>query len=944
MRSPCPPARVPLALALALTVAGFAAPAACGAPGPAPAARTLTAAVALRERLHADSTAAFRMLDRGALDSCRALLAGTIAAAAAFGDPALEARARLLDLGVDVRRGQVATVLARLAPVARMAEASRDTGVWMWAMRLEAMTRNILGRPDEGVALARRWLALAERSRNLEYQAQARTMIGWHAWQRGDLAAARRELEWSLPRYEALQHPVGLPYTLNLLGNVALAEARFAEARALYERVAALSRAFENDRMAVMALFNLGVVEARAGDPARAVTRYREALAIHERRGEVWDALLAMGNLTTFLVALGRVDEAAALARRGIALAAEHGLALEIHWQRMGLADALAAAGRADSARALYRAVLAAGDSLPPDLVSNTSSGLARALADADSLAAALEVMARGRRFAARGEAEPRARFAILHAELLTRAGRAAEALAEVGPRAPALEASGDLELALAAWVEVARAERALGRTAAAERAVARATAAWEAGRRRTSDLELREMRGERAARLAVESALLALGAAGGAGAPGEGAAAFDRVQRFKTRTLIERLAGPRAFADSADAALDPEGVTAARVRGAVLHDGELLLEYVVGPDTSLVFAVTRHALRVVGLPGAARLARVVSVARELFAAPPAGGADGAPAAAAARLGARLLPGLADLVAAARAVVVAPDGPLHRVPFAALVPPGGDAPLAAGREVWLTPSATYLALLRGRGAGAGRGMFVFAGAPRAGEAPLAGAAREARGLADRYRDVTLRVAGRRGPAPLDAAALAGYRALHFASHAHADDQLPWRSGIVVGGGAAGGDSLLSAADIAAARLGAPVVVLSGCESAGGRARTGEGVAGLASAFLAAGAPVVVATLWPVDDRTTADFMARFYESLAAGRSVAAALAEAQARARARSATAHPFHWAGFVALGDGDATLPLARRATAGVGSWLGALAALAALAAASRARRRARE
>jgi hypothetical protein len=85
------------------------------------------------------------------------------------------------------------------------------------------------------------------------------------------------------------------------------------------------------------------------------------------------------------------------------------------------------------------------------------------------------------------------------------------------------------------------------------------------------------------------------------------------------------------------------------------------------------------------------------------------------------------------------------------------------------------------------------------------------------------------------------------------------------------------------------------------------------VLGLTSAFISAGVPVVVASLWPVDDAATARLMKAFYEQLGAGQTVAAALRLAQAQLRRRPETAHPFYWAGFVVIGDGSRVMPLER-------------------------------
>jgi CHAT domain-containing protein len=243
-----------------------------------------------------------------------------------------------------------------------------------------------------------------------------------------------------------------------------------------------------------------------------------------------------------------------------------------------------------------------------------------------------------------------------------------------------------------------------------------------------------------------------------------------------------------------------------------------------------------------------------------------------------------------------------------------LVSPDGHEALGVRHRVSVTPSASLLALLRGRGDRGGQRMLAIAGAPAPGHAPLAGARREVGELATRYQGVDAWVASARGHASLEPGRLADYRAFHFAGHAHVDDQLPWRSGLLIGADARGEDSLLTADRIAASRLKASLVVLSSCESGRGRARAGEGVSGLASAFLAAGGSAVVASLWPVEDRATERLMTSFYDGLARGLAADRALADAQASVRADPASAAPFYWAGFVLIGDGRTTLPLARR------------------------------
>jgi CHAT domain-containing protein len=69
------------------------------------------------------------------------------------------------------------------------------------------------------------------------------------------------------------------------------------------------------------------------------------------------------------------------------------------------------------------------------------------------------------------------------------------------------------------------------------------------------------------------------------------------------------------------------------------------------------------------------------------------------------------------------------------------------------------------------------------------------------------------------------------------------------------------------------------------------------------AFLFAGASNVLATLWRVEDRATAELMGRFYREVHGGRTGPSALARAQRFMLTDPAYGHPFYWAGFTLSG-----------------------------------------
>ncbi len=322
---------------------------------------------------------------------------------------------------------------------------------------------------------------------------------------------------------------------------------------------------------------------------------------------------------------------------------------------------------------------------------------------------------------------------------------------------------------------------------------------------------------------------------------------------------------------------------------------------------------ISREQAYAVPLPDSRDLRRRVRLYLSLL-----GRKDGSGRAGAERLFRDLLGApLGALAPGITRLVVIPDGPLHRLPFGALIDPTSGTYLAERFTVAVAPSAaTWLRWKRSSVVSPPFALLAFADPERSqdlpeiarlGLQPLPHARREADSLRRRFggRGQVL-VGADASERALKSAPLAEYRLLHFASHAVVNDDHPDRSAIVLtpDRNPVGEDGLLRFGEVASLDLQGQVVLLSACRGASGPLIGGEGVMGLASAFFQAGARTVVAGLWPVQDRETSVLVERFGEHLSRGSSVSTALALAR-RDLLRDGLP-PAAWAGMIVLGDGD--------------------------------------
>jgi len=346
-------------------------------------------------------------------------------------------------------------------------------------------------------------------------------------------------------------------------------------------------------------------------------------------------------------------------------------------------------------------------------------------------------------------------------------------------------------------------------------------------------------------------------------------------------------------------------------------------------------------------------------------AAPPPAGNAGPFATASNNLYKTALEPASAMIGDKRIVVVA-DGALNYIPFEALVTTGGGTDYSAlpylvkTNEIVYAPSASVVAVIRKQSGARATGKNVLLVAdpvfnsndPRAKGAPgvtTGGADTRGLGLSSALTDVAGTPAASSTGAPAQGLMLArlngtrteaeqialitkqsggtadiwldlnaneasvqtrdlkNYRVVHVATHGLLNAERPQFTGLVLSLiGNKSGDGFLRTDEIFNLKLGAPLVMLSACETGLGKEKRGEGVIGLTRAFMYAGAPTVGVSLWSVSDNSTALLMTDFYKRMFTGQGMApgAAMQAAQQSMIAGKKYSAPFYWAPFVLVGE----------------------------------------
>lgn len=412
---------------------------------------------------------------------------------------------------------------------------------------------------------------------------------------------------------------------------------------------------------------------------------------------------------------------------------------------------------------------------------------------------------------------------------------------------------------------------------------------------------------------------------------------ALEVAERAKARDLLD--------------ALGRGGRHAQPLTGVQLREqagGDLLLEYFSGEGRAYLWTIRRDGIGFFDVGPIDDLGqRAANVHREL-----SHGRAPEPSDLAA-LSRQLLGPIGSLPSSPSRLIIAPDGPLHYLPFELLEEPGSPGSLlleraavsylpSASARAWLhpPPEAPELAL-----AAFASPVFAAGGARRhpllarfdlealpASLRELASARVFLRGKHD------IRIGEQATEEAFRTVASRGARVIHLATHTVVDERLD-RGAAILFTPSGEDDGLMFAEEVAALDARVTLTVLASCRTALSTPGRGGALGALAGSFLAAGSPAVVATLWDVGDEATSAFMEQFYYFLGRGLAPAEALKAAKERLRSQAAWRSPSLWAPYVLFGDTRALSSSSR-----VPLWAWALLALAALGAVAAYRRRGRK
>lgn len=323
------------------------------------------------------------------------------------------------------------------------------------------------------------------------------------------------------------------------------------------------------------------------------------------------------------------------------------------------------------------------------------------------------------------------------------------------------------------------------------------------------------------------------------------------------------------------------------------------LIEYYVSPSFTSIFSVTRTDIRceVVAQPSLNILIEALEFRQNLLQA-----GKNRYEASARKVYDLIFNPIRSAIRTSKVIIV-PHGKLHYIPFGALMDSAGTF-LIDSYEISYLPSASllkYVSQKRKTGLGFAQSDLFAAANPKVPElTPLPGAEEEVATIAQFFQQKNVRV-GDQATETVVYAETGDKDIIHFACHGKFELTEPEKSALYLTRDKQN-DGRLTVREIFGMKLDkAQLVVLSACETGLSKILKGDELIGFSRAFIYAGSPSLISSLWPVSDESTALQMRTLYlnlQSLPKGK----ALREAQKAVRAKFN--HPYYWSPFVLVGD----------------------------------------
>jgi CHAT domain-containing protein/Tfp pilus assembly protein PilF len=793
-------------------------------------------------------------------------LQAAVATARANRDPAAEARV-LLDLAGWYRgTGQFELALARYEEALPLLAQADDATGQITALSEIAFVYDLQNRYQDALACYEKALAAAQKAGARQHEATIRNNIALLYKNLGRYPQALEQYEQALAIWRAVGDRSNEGYTLNNLGGLYAALGRYDAALERYQAALALERQFGDGQRVGRILSNIGAVYADQGRYDEALKLFQEALAIARQIGDVAGEGIKETNIGAMLGEMQLYNEAMAQHQAALAIARKLG-------------------NREAEGVNLYNI----------GFWQETQGNLAGAIQSYQQAIAVFETI--------QGELRVEELAAAFAGRQPDRYGRLIRLLAQTTDTASAFD----------------YAER--GRSQAFLNQIGNRQADFRQGAAAELAVQERELR-QRIAGL--QNALAR-----------ERARPFDQQNQGTIEALLADLEQARQeyaglltrlkLASPEYASLvSVNALTLAEVQAQVLDEHTTLIEYFVLDDQTLAWVIDRDHFTLVKLPiGRADLRNKIEFLRNLIAARDFDVATAAglydtlfaplvphiryPNTSAGLPGPSASPSWPmDQGTDSASLVIVPHDVLHYLPFAALWNAQSGRYLIQDYALTYAPSASALKFIQAKRTpkrdslpNGDEGRLLALGNP---DGTLLAAEGEARAVAGLY-----------GVAPLVGAQATESQVrarggqvdiLHLAAHGVYEPLDPLFSRIELAAGD-GQDGRLEVHEVYGLDLtGVNLVVLSACNTALAAQSAGDELVGLTRAFLYAGTPAVVTTLWDIEDTASAALMEAFYRHLRAGLSTAEALRAAQLEVLGQDKWRTPYYWAAFSLTGD----------------------------------------